>query len=257
MSVETLLGPKFDGFIESKRKAGDGAWRLGPINTGGPKRNRPENLSRQASGLYPVISPHFNGRALIDARAGKITYPYPKSPEIDFDSRLICYAYSHILALNHGLLLHATAVERNGQAYLFCGPSGAGKSTVAYLSWQYRVLGDDVVAVRKAKRGYHVFPTPWWQKSVVDFDSGHPVRIRAIFFIEKSGRRWLKPVGKDEAFSAFLVSCIHYFTYMKRPLVDKAFSTALGLIKSVPVYKMGFSRNGDFWPLLDKELNID
>jgi hypothetical protein len=47
------------------------------------------------------------------------------------------------------IVLHASAVEVNGQAVAFCGSSGAGKSTLAAALAQqgYRLLTDDVCAI--------------------------------------------------------------------------------------------------------------
>jgi HPr Serine kinase C-terminal domain len=47
------------------------------------------------------------------------------------------------------IVLHASAVEVNGRAVLFCGPSGAGKSTLAAALVQrgYRLITDDLCAI--------------------------------------------------------------------------------------------------------------
>jgi hypothetical protein len=53
------------------------------------------------------------------------------------------------------ITLHASAVEVNGAAIVFCGPSGAGKSTLAAALAQrgYRVIADDLCAVTFAADG--------------------------------------------------------------------------------------------------------
>jgi AAA domain len=47
------------------------------------------------------------------------------------------------------IVLHASAVEVDGKAVVFCGPSGAGKSTLAAALAQkdYRVITDDICAI--------------------------------------------------------------------------------------------------------------
>jgi hypothetical protein len=47
------------------------------------------------------------------------------------------------------IVLHASAVEVNGRAVVFCGPSGAGKSTLAAALVQrgYRLITDDVCTI--------------------------------------------------------------------------------------------------------------
>lgn len=58
------------------------------------------------------------------------------------------------------LVLHAGAVEVNGQAMAFAGPSGAGKSTlVAHLRQRgYRLIGDDMLPISLDAAGM-----PWAQ----------------------------------------------------------------------------------------------
>ena len=58
------------------------------------------------------------------------------------------------------LVLHANAVEIDGQAVLFAGRSGAGKSTTAAVFHQrgYRVIADDVVALDEQLRVIGGFP---------------------------------------------------------------------------------------------------
>lgn len=48
------------------------------------------------------------------------------------------------------MLLHATAVEKHGQACLLCGPSGAGKSDLALrlLDRGFRLISDDQTVLR-------------------------------------------------------------------------------------------------------------
>jgi HprK-related kinase A len=58
------------------------------------------------------------------------------------------------------LLLHASAVERDGRALLMTGHSGAGKSTLAALLGErgWRFLGDEFALVDLASGALHPFP---------------------------------------------------------------------------------------------------
>jgi HprK-related kinase A len=64
------------------------------------------------------------------------------------------------LAQRHYLLLHASAVERNGKAVLMTGISGAGKSTLAALLMArgWRLMGDEFVLIDPATGLAHAFP---------------------------------------------------------------------------------------------------
>lgn len=58
------------------------------------------------------------------------------------------------------LLLHASAVERDGKAVIMTGESGAGKSTLSALLGErgWRFMGDEFVLVEPATGMVHAFP---------------------------------------------------------------------------------------------------
>lgn len=64
------------------------------------------------------------------------------------------------LAQRRYLLLHASAVERDGRALLLSGVSGAGKSTLAALLMTrgWRLMGDEFALVDPASGQVHAFP---------------------------------------------------------------------------------------------------
>ncbi|KQM39000.1 HprK-related kinase A [Sphingomonas sp. Leaf10] len=64
------------------------------------------------------------------------------------------------LAQRRYLLLHASAVERDGRALLLSGVSGAGKSTLAALLMTrgWRLMGDEFALVDPASGLVHAFP---------------------------------------------------------------------------------------------------
>lgn len=68
---------------------------------------------------------------------------------------LLGSALGALLHQRHDLVLHGSAIEAHGGAFVFLGLSGSGKSTVAAALRQrgYRVLTDDVCVVRAGARG--------------------------------------------------------------------------------------------------------
>lgn len=64
------------------------------------------------------------------------------------------------LGLRRYLLLHASAVERDGLALLMTGESGAGKSTLAALlaARGWRLMGDEFALIDLADGRVHAFP---------------------------------------------------------------------------------------------------
>ena len=78
--------------------------------------------------------------------------------------------YTQLLGFN-GLLLHASAVVKDGYAYLFSAPSGTGKSTHTTL-WrktfgydEVLMLNDDKPALRLEDGRWYAYGTPWSGKT--------------------------------------------------------------------------------------------
>ena len=78
--------------------------------------------------------------------------------------------YKQLLEFN-GLLLHASAVVKDGFAYLFSAPSGTGKSTHTTLwrktfgSDNVLMLNDDKPALRLEDGRWYAYGTPWSGKT--------------------------------------------------------------------------------------------
>lgn len=169
-------------------------------------------------------------------------------------SRLISYAFSRLLALNKGMLLHAAAVVKDGKAFLFFGAQGAGKSTIARLSRKYEALGDDIIAAKKTGSRYYAFSTPWAQEPSVKLCRCQKGRIFAVFFIKKARQISFKSLRPEEALARLLSSHIHFLAYTKKPGAKNIFCTASDFIENVPAYEMKFTKTGDFWRKLEKEI---
>lgn len=183
-------------------------------------------------------------------------FKYPINNISLFNGKEMSYAYSQLFALNGGMLLHATAVIKDKKAFIFLGVGGAGKSTIANLSKRYKVLGDDIIAVRKKGGHYYAFSTPWKQAPFIKPDRHKKGRIWAIFFIKKSNRISFKSLQPEHALMRMLSSHIHFLVYTKRPLTEKIFFTAADFTKRIPAYEMEFEKTRDFWRKLKKEISV-
>ena len=82
--------------------------------------------------------------------------------------------YRQLLNFN-GLMLHSSALELDGVAYLFSGPCGVGKSTHTRL-WQstfgekVKVFNDDKPALRRLDDGWYAYGTPWCGKDGININ---------------------------------------------------------------------------------------
>jgi hypothetical protein len=239
----------FKKFTTKRVPSGKAVWRLDSIDIN--KKSCKKKLSRG------VRSSFFDDPVRIDLENKRITRFHlkatRKAPALN--DRLIAYAYSQALSAGRGMLLHAAAVVKDKAAYLFLGPSGGGKSTAASLSAKYKVIGDDVVAIKRSGASYSVFPTPWKQAAFTKGAERANAEVKALFFIRKSSRVSFKLIPPEEALKRMLYSHIHFLVLTRRPLLDDIFATASGFVKTIPAYDMEFTRDGDFWPELEEAVN--
>jgi hypothetical protein len=91
------------------------------------------------------------GRIVVDGRGG--------GAEL-IEHRIASSAICMLLGLRGDLVLHASAVEVNGRAVLFCGPTLRGKSTLARALGEagHRVLSEDGIAIALGEDGPVAFP---------------------------------------------------------------------------------------------------
>jgi hypothetical protein len=71
-----------------------------------------------------------------------------------FEHRLASSAICTLLALRGDLVLHASAIEEDGRAVVFCGPSSRGKSTLVRVLGEsgWPVLAEDGIAISLKER---------------------------------------------------------------------------------------------------------
>jgi len=81
--------------------------------------------------------------------------------DVESINSAVAVASSAILLREGGLLVHAAAVELDGQAVLFVGPSGAGKTTASSQMRGCAWLSVDRVALVPGQGGWWVWRLPW------------------------------------------------------------------------------------------------
>ena len=241
----------FNKFVAEEILSEKTAWSLDSIDINN-KKDLEKKLSRGMKSFF------FDDPVRIDLENKRITRFHSNDTReaADLNDRLITYAYSQALAPGNGMLLHAAAVVKDRRAFLFLGSSGAGKSTAASLSAKHKVIGDDVIAIKKIGASYVVFPTPWKQAPFQKGAEQLNAEVKAFFFIRKSHQVSFKPILPEEALKRMLYSHIHFLCYTRRPLLDDIFRTASGFARDIPAYDMEFTRDNDFWPKLEEAVNV-
>ena len=143
--------------------------------------------------------------------------------------------YEKLLGFD-GFLLHASAVELDGKAYLFSAPSGTGKSTHAAF-WRERfgarIINDDKPAVRRINGTFYACGTPFSGKH--DISQPVCVEIGGIAMLRRGDRTTATRVDIAKALWAVLNQTI-------RPTDAEGCERMLGLLEEmltrIPVFEV-------------------
>lgn len=143
--------------------------------------------------------------------------------------------YKELLRFD-GMMLHASAVELDGQAYLFSAPSGTGKSTHTE-GWlrafeKANIVNDDKPAIRKIDGRHYAFGTPFSGKHDISLNEGYP--IKGICFLDR-GENQIKKLTTEQAMTPLFNQTIRPDDESKMDLLCRC---AEDLLKNVSFYAM-------------------
>jgi hypothetical protein len=157
--------------------------------------------------------------------------------------------YAWLCLKEHGLLLHACGVISQGRGYVFFGPSGSGKTTTANLSLDRTVLSDDLVIIKKHNGTYRLYGVPFRGDLIEAPRNNASAELRGLFTLVKDTGHFTAPLALQEAI-ARLASCVPFV--MAQPSAARRVSEiCIDLASQVRVQALHFSRNSDFWEVID------
>jgi hypothetical protein len=112
-----------------------------------------------------------------------------------------------------GMMLHASAVELDGKAYLFSGPCGMGKSTHTNI-WQQLwdkaiVFNDDKPALRRLDGRWYAYGTPWCGKEGINVNMKVP--LAGICFLRRGDKNSIRQLYDLEAAKNVIAQTLHRF----------------------------------------------
>lgn len=137
-----------------------------------------------------------------------------------------------------GMMLHSSAVELDGRAYLFSGPSGMGKSTHTRL-WQQqfpgaKVFNDDKPALRKIDGVWYAYGTPWCGKDGININMRVPVA--GICFLRRGEENKIRRLSKVEAAAAIISQTLRRFKTAER--LGVMTDIVSDLVTDIPVFEL-------------------
>ena len=138
-----------------------------------------------------------------------------------------------------GFCLHASAVVRDGKAYLFSGRSGVGKSTHTRL-WidtfggDTRVINDDKPALRCIDGVWYAYGTPWCGKDGINLNERAP--LAGICFLKQANQNRIRKIEPSEAFQKFYGQTIRHMDNAHE--LDALLRLMEDLLSKIPVYEL-------------------
>jgi hypothetical protein len=147
-----------------------------------------------------------------------------------------------------GLLLHGAGAVHHGSGVAFLGPSEAGKSTIAALAARSGalVLGDEVVALRRAGDEMRIYGTPFGSRGATVASAGEaPLRVLCV--LEKAASHAFRPRTRGEVARALLAQTIAAPEAVSGAALLAA---AEDIATRVPGGVLEFARDPGFWEVL-------
>lgn len=107
------------------------------------------------------------------------------------------------------LMVHASVVVNNGNAYMFLGRSGTGKSTHSRLWLEHiadtYLLNDDNPVVRMVDGQVYIYGTPWSGKTPCYKNEFHP--LKAVVRLSQAPYNRIGRFAPLQAFASLMPSC--------------------------------------------------
>ena len=188
-----------------------------------------EYITDEKEGADMIIRTELYRREKYDSIWGDDTVAYMES----------AYQFYKKLVQFGGFYLHASAVVKDGKAYLFSGPCRAGKSTHTRL-WQEtfgeeaRVINDDKPAIRHIDGQWIAYGTPWCGKDGINLNEQAP--LAGVCFLQKASENKIRRLSKFEAMQRILGQTIYKFGEVSQ--LDQFLATLEKFLNEIPVYEL-------------------
>ena len=127
-----------------------------------------------------------------------------KCDERTFLELLIVGFYSY-MSLKDTILMHASAVEYEGQGIVFTAASGVGKTTQAELWAKYKnvkILNGDKVFLKQEEDGIYAWGSPW--KGSSPYACNENAKLRAIVVLEQAEENSIQKLNVLESMQYFV-----------------------------------------------------
>jgi hypothetical protein len=184
---------------------------------------------------------------------GRLKGPWPGALEVLLRNASQLFG----LETRKALFLHASCVDRRGEAYVFMGRSEAGKTTAAMLSQgggvaslmreEFTCLGDFV-----DDAPLRAFALPFREKNRLSATRPAAVPLRGLYWLQQADADVVERISVPEQVKRLAMAtsiCIRDEMFM-----IPALELAEQLVRRVPVRVLRFRKSAEFWRAIDEDL---
>ena len=138
-----------------------------------------------------------------------------------------------------GMMLHASAVEYNGKAYLFSADSRVGKSTHTKLWHQLygeevQIFNDDKPALRRIDGKWYAYGTPWCGKDGINQNKKVP--LGGICFLKRGADNKIVKMSTKDSVINVIRQSTRKLTNVER--MDLLLGLVGQLVREIPIFEM-------------------
>lgn len=176
----------------------------------------------RCDGAEPDFSVEFSPEELADFTAKS---NFPNRPDMSEGPLLYTKICKKILSEYDGFFFHSSALELDGEGYLFTALSGTGKSTHT-RNWRTLfgdrviMINDDKPIIRKIDSKFYVCGTPWMGKSNIGCNRTAPVK--AVYVLKRGEQNSARQISPGVVFKELLEATL-------MPKTRETMSNLLGL----------------------------
>lgn len=158
--------------------------------------------------------------------------------------------YSRLLLDREGVILHASALIRNGKAHAFTGPSGSGKTTIALLSPENRLITDELMILRRSADGEVLAcGTPFIGDSL---QTGLNVQqpLQRLFYLVQATENRVEPLDLKQAVTRAMGQ-VMFFDRTQAQMM-RLLDLFGGLLADLETCELHFLPDPTVWDLIDR-----
>ncbi len=148
------------------------------------------------------------------------------------------------------VIIHASAIEIDGRAFVFVGESGAGKSTMVKNLREMTggtILGEDNIALRFIKDRFWIFGTPWHLAPENCAPIGLP--LKELVFLDRFLQPCMVQIKPIEGIARLMQTA--FIPYYRRECLDGILDRLELLGQCVPFYSLSYELGEDVWQFLN------